>query len=317
MGTVESSEPRSTFPRKRARALEWLVDRVPAAVAGASLTILLHALLVTSILWAGGALFAHRAHTTPGGGALSQGPNGPAVQDITLELISAVSSRRSIRNADPSITPKLAAIHSAKSLAADLAATAKSLDAELEGASAAAGDRAALAAMAGRYVGQIDARIERAWLRPRTAIGAPVFLCRVRITQDRGGNVLGVSVEQCNGTRRWQRSLIAAIETASPLPAPPDPHVFASVVHMGFRARPYTRGSPPGEYEPERLAKAAVASARRSQQSADQGLGHLHDALQHPRAHEVIKLTLTGSGSEGPANLPPVAPRPPVLAPSQ
>ncbi|MGH8268553.1 MAG: TonB C-terminal domain-containing protein, partial [Steroidobacteraceae bacterium] len=237
------------------------------------------------------------------------------VQDITLELIPAVNSRRSIRDADPSVTPKLVAINSAKYLAADLSATALSLDAELEGASAAAGDRAALAAMAGRYVGQIDARIERAWLRPRTAIGAPAFLCRVRITQDRGGNVLGVGVERCNGTRRWQRSLIAAIETASPLPAPPDPHVFASVVHLGFRALPYTPGSPPGEYEPERLAQAAVISARRSRESADQGLEHLQDALQHPHAHEVIKLTLTGSGAEGSDNLPPVAPRPAVLPP--
>ncbi|MGH8226779.1 MAG: hypothetical protein ACREU3_02560 [Steroidobacteraceae bacterium] len=79
---------------------------------------------MTSILWSGGALDAHRAHTPPGGGALTHGPDDPAVQEITLELIPAASSHRSIRDLDPSVTPKLAAIDSAKSLAADLAATA-------------------------------------------------------------------------------------------------------------------------------------------------------------------------------------------------
>jgi hypothetical protein len=41
----------------------------------------------------------------------------------------------------------------------------------------------------GQYLGQIDARIDRAWLRPRTRIGADRFVCQVRIEQDDLGTV--------------------------------------------------------------------------------------------------------------------------------
>ena len=41
----------------------------------------------------------------------------------------------------------------------------------------------------GRYVGQIRARIERAWLRPCSLIGASSFTCVVQIVQDRVGTV--------------------------------------------------------------------------------------------------------------------------------
>jgi hypothetical protein len=45
-------------------------------------------------------------------------------------------------------------------------------------------DAAVRSALYGRYVGQVDARIERAWVRPRSAIGATTFVCIVRIDQD-------------------------------------------------------------------------------------------------------------------------------------
>lgn len=79
----------------------------------------------------------------------------------------------------------------------------------------------------GRYVGQITARIERAWMRPRTPIqDGALFACRVSITQDRRGVVQEVELVRCNGTPRWQSSLVQAIQSASPLPAPPDPDVY-------------------------------------------------------------------------------------------
>ncbi|HEY1898814.1 MAG TPA: TonB C-terminal domain-containing protein, partial [Steroidobacteraceae bacterium] len=103
-----------------------------------------------------------------------------------------------------------------------------------------------------RYMGQINARIDRAWLRPRTPIGAASFSCRVRILQDAVGNVTEVMLEQCNGDTRWQLSLVHAIDSSSPLPAPPDPDVFSRIVHLGFTAEAYASGRHEDQYEPER-----------------------------------------------------------------
>lgn len=89
-----------------------------------------------------------------------------------------------------------------------------------------AADPASFGVMYGRYVGQIRARIDRAWQRPRTAIGAPIFQCQVQVDQDGVGRVREVMLVQCNGDARWQVSLVHAIEAASPLPAPPSATVF-------------------------------------------------------------------------------------------
>lgn len=133
------------------------------------------------------------------------------------------------------------------------------------------GDTAAQAAMFGRYTGQIDARIERAWRRPRTAIATgrsfpsssarspspEIFDCQVRILQDTEGRVQEVDLLRCNGTVAWQQSLVTAILTSSPLPAPPAPNVFTSSLVMRFRALPYAPDRSADDYE---LPSTAVAS---------------------------------------------------------
>jgi len=115
--------------------------------------------------------------------------------------------------------------------------------------------------MAGRYVGQIDARVDRAWLRPRTPIGAARFSCRVSIEQDAAGNVKEVELETCNGDARWQLSLVHAIEAASPLPAPPDPAVFRSELHLTFNAAAFRPGGAVDGYEPMPPPAAGSAEA--------------------------------------------------------
>ena len=142
-----------------------------------------------------------------------------------------------------------------------------------------AGDPQVRAALFGRYMGQVSARIERAWLRPREAFSdaAPiaashrpsvpedgVFQCQTRIEQDRHGYVQEVQLLECNGTPAWQRSLVTAIFRASPLSAPPDPLVFANVLTLTFRALPYRAGKSDAGYEP---ARRAVAQAFTSVQS--------------------------------------------------
>jgi hypothetical protein len=149
-------------------------------------------------------------------------------------------------------------------------------------------DAGRLSKMYGRYVGQIVARIDRAWLRPRTPIGSDSFSCQARVTQDAVGNVLEVMLEQCNGDSRWQLSLVQAIQTASPLPAPPDPDVFSRTLHLGFSAEAYSPQRPADEYEPEAIA--ALAQATQDTQRAKDVLVHFSNSP----SSGVIKLTITG-----------------------
>jgi hypothetical protein len=93
-------------------------------------------------------------------------------------------------------------------------------------------DEANAAAMFGRYMGQVTARIERAWIRPRAPVNGRQFQCLVRIEQDRVGMVKEITLQRCNGDTRWQLSVVRAIESASPLPAPPDPTVFTRLLTL-------------------------------------------------------------------------------------
>ena len=105
-------------------------------------------------------------------------------------------------------------------------------------------------AMLGRYMGQINARIERAWIRPRTSVESGQFTCRAKITQAKNGAVQEIELQDCNGDGRWQASLAHAVESASPLPAPPDPDVFSRVVILDFTALPFSPSGDSTGFEP-------------------------------------------------------------------
>ena len=108
----------------------------------------------------------------------------------------------------------------------------------------------------GRYMGQITARIERAWIRPRTEVDSPLFTCRVQIVQDHVGTVKEVTLQRCNGDLSWQLSLVHAIQTASPLPAPPDPSVYENRLVLEFRSATYSPGDNAEGFEPEHTTVA-------------------------------------------------------------
>jgi colicin import membrane protein len=74
------------------------------------------------------------------------------------------------------------------------------------------------------YKALIEARINRAWIRPATARTG--IQCEVRVTQVPGGEVVGVQVTRCNGDAAVRESIEAAVYRASPLPEPPDPDLF-------------------------------------------------------------------------------------------
>lgn len=120
-----------------------------------------------------------------------------------------------------------------------------------------AGDPAMQSMLFGRYTGQIDARVQRAWRKPRTpvdesiAVAAepPIFRCQARIKQDEAGFVKEVELFSCNGSPEWQVSLVRAIQRSSPLPAPPNPSVFTNVLTMSFEGRQFVAGYREDEYE--------------------------------------------------------------------
>ena len=157
--------------------------------------------------------------------------------------------------------------------------------------------QAGLGAMYGRYVGQIRARIERAWQRPRTAIGAPLFQCLVQVDQDSRGRVEDVTLVQCNGDDRWRLSLVHAVEVASPLPAPPNPAVFAPHVLLEFRAMAYSSGAQAALYEPPGQPAIPVKPGDSDAQS-ENAFRALRDAARAPDSRKVIELRIEGSKAE-------------------
>jgi hypothetical protein len=129
-----------------------------------------------------------------------------------------------------------------------------------------AGNGAEQARLFGIYTGQIQARIERIWRRPRSPVNenaSPVapatdesFQCQAQIVQDAKGNVQEILLLRCNGSVAWQRSLVIAIQQASPLPAPPSARVFSRSITLSFLGLAYLPGSPDDDYE---IARGRVA----------------------------------------------------------
>ncbi|MDP9008030.1 MAG: cell envelope integrity protein TolA [Pseudomonadota bacterium] len=130
------------------------------------------------------------------------------------------------------------------------------------------GEDAEKARLFGIYTDQIQARVDRVWRRPRTPVNedtvsaraaadaAESFQCEVQIVQDAIGIVQEILLPRCNGSSAWQRSLVLAIQQASPLPAPPSAKVFSRSITLNFVGLPYIAGSPQDEYEFEPRAVA-------------------------------------------------------------
>lgn len=91
--------------------------------------------------------------------------------------------------------------------------------------------------MVGIYQSQIRARIERAWASPAEMQPEKRFTCRALIRQNRDGRVREVELpyETCDGTPAMRQSVINAIFSASPLPAPPHPGVFVDSFSLVLR----------------------------------------------------------------------------------
>jgi hypothetical protein len=116
-------------------------------------------------------------------------------------------------------------------------------------------EEAGRALMLGRYLGQVIARVGRAWSRPRGPIGAGSFACLVQVEQDKERNVKEIQLKECNGTTAWQVSLVQAIESASPFPAPPDPRVFSKTLTFEMTSDPFMDGGSTDGFAPGSLKR--------------------------------------------------------------
>lgn len=250
----------------------WLEERVRSHVVVAVGVIAAHALVLGPILFGTSRVYVKRTHL--------------GADSVIHRIILEVASRRSARGSPRLSAPLL------RTMGVDALALSRVRRPAPPSAQASAG-QPGLAVLYGRYLGQIQARIERAWLRPRTAIGADLFRCRVRIDQRRDGRVGDITLQRCNGTMQWQGSLVRAIEDASPLSAPANPAVFTPHVVLEFRSTAYTPSAPAGLFEP--APPPAVLRARATAAALTEIHAMRHRSVGTLRGPAVIELDITGS----------------------
>lgn len=116
------------------------------------------------------------------------------------------------------------------------AALQRALTEELAATEAAEARRVAAAraaSLSAQWAAAIQARVQRAWIRPPSAQAG--LDCRVSVIQAAGGTVIRAEVKECNGDEAVRQSLEAAVFRASPLPPPPEPSLFERNIELRFR----------------------------------------------------------------------------------
>jgi hypothetical protein len=199
-------------------------------ILGAAATALLHSMLIVAALWGGGMPRFPDQPDAIGAGANQGTPEGDSgerrmVVRLLEEIISQdppptpdaylaeqVSNALKLEITGPDALPLPPLVIQEDGIPAD------STDAEL----------IARTKMVGIYESQIRARIERAWTLPDGLPKEQDFSCRALIRQHRDGRISEVELpyEKCDSSPAARQSVVNAIFTASPLPAPPHPGVF-------------------------------------------------------------------------------------------
>ena len=91
---------------------------------------------------------------------------------------------------------------------------------------------AAFQSLKASYVRAIQAHVEQRWYEPPgIAVG---MSCTVIVSQIPGGEVVGTRFGACNGSPAVRQSIETAVRNSSPLPAPPEPALFAREVQLVF-----------------------------------------------------------------------------------
>jgi TonB C terminal len=296
-------------------------ERLASYVAGGAGTVLVHALLVFPLIL--DLSPPSRSAAQPGGPGASV---SMANQDATMTVVF-INETSETPAPVPALKPEELA--SRGSASADLPVVVLSADPMPAGlgqdpktsekslsTSSQPEDKAQYALLYGRYATQIQARIERAWMRPRNPLDAPRFSCRARIEQDRRGDVAAIHLDACNGSERWRESLVSAIRMASPLPAPPDPSVYADRLVLTFESEAFRADGPTEGFEPVRVITFPMRGRDQSNESFE-GFASGRDALAGQGRSDdsgVVHLTIIGTPQDTPALVtPPADAAPPNL----
>lgn len=220
--------------------------RFAVSLLGAAATLLLHALFLAMAVWSGSSF--HRLPDRPdamGAGANRGSPEGDSSERrMIVRLMNMTISKpessvpnaylaEQVRNALKLEITGSDALALPPLLIDPDGIPAESSDAEL----------IARTKLIGVYESQMRARIERAWNLPENSALEQDFTCRVLIRQHRDGRVREVELpyEKCDGTPELRQSVINAIFTASPLPAPPHPGVFVDSFSLVLRSEAVRR----------------------------------------------------------------------------
>jgi len=98
-----------------------------------------------------------------------------------------------------------------------------------------AAEQKRLSSLRGRYIADIQNKVERNWIRPASAKQG--LKCKVVVNQIPGGEVINVTVTQCIGDDIFRRSVESAVYKASPLPRPSDPGLFDREIIFTFKPK--------------------------------------------------------------------------------
>lgn len=82
------------------------------------------------------------------------------------------------------------------------------------------------------YLTRIKQKVTRSWARPGTA--RDDLSCVAVVDQQTGGIVIDVRITDCNGDEIVKRSIVSAINRASPLPTPENPLLFVRTFEIEF-----------------------------------------------------------------------------------
>jgi TonB C terminal len=246
-------------PKAKARRLFF-----PPTLIGIFGTLLLHVMFIGGLPFGGPLHKPKPPETQESSNAPANSSDGPE-RLVLLSLSPSTSATPTTVQPAISSLPDLSKMKIKTPIAADLLESADletlALSEDQPSSPAAGGqDGAEQARLFGIYTGQIQARIDRVWRRPRTPVNddksstnaSESFQCEAQIIQDVRGNVQEIMLPRCNGSPAWQHSLVTAIQHASPLPAPPSEKVFRTSIKVQFVGLSYIAGASRDEYESER-----------------------------------------------------------------
>jgi TonB C terminal len=224
-----------TFAKKQPMRL---AKRTAAGNVGVAAAVLLHLLFFAVVFWGVGAPKTTRLPDAVGAGANSGRQDGISRERMVVIQLSPEVSNAST---EPTESPQMAEVEKQRSLLQvtgpdTIPLPPLEFDEEGEATEASEAEIIARTKLAGLYESQIRARIERAWVQPAEPVRALVYSCRVKVRQRRDGQVENVILDDCEGSYEWLKSLVKAIYSASPLPGPPHPGVFAYSFSMQFRS---------------------------------------------------------------------------------